>query len=61
MNNYRKFLRVLANIDEITKDEDTTLVLLSYLLDDKHETFVLTLINGKSLSYDEVSAGLVNH
>ena len=56
VNNYTKFLTDLANVDEMIKDEEKALILLSSLLDIKYETFVLTLINGKSsLSYDEVS------
>ena len=62
INNYTKLLVHLANVDEMIKGEDKTLNLLSYFSDDEYETFVLTLINGKSsLSYDEVSAALVNH
>ena len=38
------------------------MIILSSLSDDEHETFVLTLINGKSsLNYDEVSTVLANH
>jgi len=62
INNYTKLLVHLANMDEMIKSEEKTLNLLSYFPDDEYETFVLTLINGKSsLSYDEVSAALVNH
>jgi len=62
INNYTKFLTDLTNVDEIIKDEDKALIMLSSLLDDEYETFVLTLINGKSsLYYDEVSATLVNY
>ena len=46
MNNYMKLLAVLANVDEVIKDEDRALVLLISLLDEDHETLVLTLING---------------
>ena len=61
MNNYTKLLADLANIDEKIKDEDKALILLSSLLDDEYETFVLIFINGKSsLSYDKVSTALVN-
>ena len=62
MNNYTKLLRDLANVEEVFKNEDKTLVLLSFLSDEEYETFILTLINGKkSLNYNEVSAALVNH
>jgi len=62
MNNYTKLLANLSNVDEVIKDEDKALILLSYLLNDDYETFILTLINGmQSLSYNEVSAALVNH
>jgi len=38
------------------------LILLSSLLDEEYETFILILINGKfSLSYNDVSATLVNN
>ena len=54
MNNYTKFLTDLANVDEMIKDEDKALILLNSLPDEEHETFVLTLINGKqSLSYND--------
>jgi len=60
MNNYTKLLIDLADVDEVIKDEDKTLILLSSLPDD-YETFILTLINCKqSLSYNKVSAALVN-
>jgi len=50
------------NIYAIYVSKHKTLILLSSLLDNKYETFVLTLINDKSsLSYDEVSSTLVNH
>jgi len=62
MNNYTKLLTNLTNMDEMIKDEDKALILLSSLPDEKYETFVLTLINDKSsLSYNNVSAALVNH
>ena len=44
------------------EEEDKTLILLNSLLDEKYETFILTLINGKqSLNYNDVSATLVNY
>ena len=62
MNNYTKFLADFTNMNKMIKDEDKTLILLSSLSDDKYETFVFTLINGKSsLSYNEVLTALVNH
>jgi len=55
-----KILADLANVEEVIKDE--ALILLSSLLDDEYENFVLNLINSRqSLSYNEVSAALVNH
>ena len=62
MNNYTKLLADLANVDELIKDEDKALILLNSLTDEEYETFVLTLINDKaSLSYNDVSAAIVNH
>ena len=62
INNYTKFLVDLANVDEVIKDEDDALILLSYPLDEEYKTFVLILINDKaSRSYNDVSATLVNH
>jgi len=62
MTNYTKLLVGLANVEEVIMNEDKALILLSSLLDEEYETFVLTLINGKqSLSYNEVSAALVNY
>ena len=49
MNNYTTLLIDLANVEEVIKDEDKALILLSSLPDKKYETFVLTLINGKKL------------
>jgi len=48
MNNYTKLLADLTNVDEMVKDKNKALILLSSLSDDKYETIVLTLINGKS-------------
>jgi len=45
MNNYTKLLADLANVKEMIKDENKVFILLSFLLDEKYETFVLTLIN----------------
>jgi len=65
MNNYMKLLADLANVDEMIKDEDKALILLNSLPDEKYDTFVLILINGKqSPSYSDVldvSDALVNH
>ena len=49
-------------MDKVIKNEDKTLIMLSSLLDDDYETFILTLINDKqSLSYNEVSTALIYH
>ena len=62
MNNYTKLFAGLAHVNEMIKDEDKALILLSSLSDEKYEIFILILINGKSsLSYKDVSAALVNH
>jgi len=62
MNNYTKLLTDLANVNVVIEKEDKTLVLLSSLLDEDYESFVLSLINGKQiLNYNEVSSALVNH
>ena len=62
MNHYTKLLTDLANVDVMIEDEDKALLLLSSLSDEEYETFVLTLINGKtSFSYSEVTATLVNY
>ena len=62
MNNYTKLLADLANVDEMIRDEDNVLILLNSLTDENYETFIPILINGKaSLSYNDVSAALVNH
>ena len=62
MNNYTKLLVDLANVDMVTEDEDKALILLSSILNDDYEPFVLTLINDKqSLSYNEVSSTFVNN
>lgn len=62
MNAYMKVLADLADVDEIIEDEDKALLLLSSFSCEEHETFVLTLINGKSsLSYNEMTAAMVSH
>ena len=42
MNNYMKLLVDLANVNEMIKDEENALILLSPLPDEEYETFVLT-------------------
>jgi len=42
MDNYLKLLVDLANMSEMIKDEDKALILLSSLMDEEYETFVLT-------------------
>ena len=62
MNIYTKLLADLTNVDEMIKNQDKALILLSFLPVEEYETFVFTLINGKALlSYNDVSATLVNH
>jgi len=62
MNNYKKLLANLTNVDEVIKDEDKAFILLCFLPDEEYETSVLTLINGKSLlRYNDVLTALVNH
>ena len=41
MNNYMKLLTDLSNKDEVIKDENKMLILLSFLLDEEYETFIL--------------------
>ena len=41
MKNYVMFLADLANMDEVIKDEDKALILLSCHPDEEYETFVL--------------------
>jgi len=61
INIYTKLLTDLASLDVGIEDEDKALILLSSLPDERYETFVLILINGRtSLSYSEVTAALVN-
>jgi len=49
-------------VEEVIKNEDKALTLLSSLPDEEYDTFILTLINSKkSLSYNEASTALVNH
>ena len=62
MNNYTKLLADLGNMDEVIKDENKVLILLSSLPNDNYETFVHILINGnQSLSCNEVLAAFVNY
>jgi len=47
MNNYTKLLTNLVNVDVDIEEEDKALILFNSLPDEEHETFFLTLINGK--------------
>ena len=61
INNYTELLADLTNLDVVVEDEDKALILLSSLPDEGYETFVLTLINGRTfLSYSEVITTLIN-
>ena len=61
INTYTKLLADLANVDVVSEEEDKALILLSSLPDEGYETFVLTLINGRtSLKYSYVTTALVN-
>ena len=61
INIYTKLLTDLANLDIVIDDEDKALILLSSLLDEGYETFMLTLINGRtSISYKKVTTALLN-
>jgi len=44
INIYMNLLTDLANVDEVIKNEDKALILLSSLLDEEYATFILTLI-----------------
>jgi len=60
INTYTKLLADLANVDVVIEEEDKALILLSSLLDEGYETFVITLINGRtSLKYSEVTTAIV--
>ena len=62
LNAYTKLLADLVNVDVEIEDEDKACILLSSLPDEDYETFVLTLINGKTtLNYNEVSGALINY
>ena len=61
INTYTKLLADLAIVAVAIEEEDKALILLSSLPDKGYETFVLTLINGKtSLKYSELTTALVN-
>jgi len=61
INIYTKLLVDLSNLNVVIDDEDKVLILLSYLSDEGNETFVFTLINGRtSLSYKDVTTALMN-
>ena len=62
VNNYTKLLSDLANVDEKISDEYKAIILLGFLSDEKYDTFVLTLLNGRSsISYSEVTNALTNY
>jgi len=57
MNNYTKLLANLVNVNVVIEEEDKTLILLTFFLDEDYENFVLTLIDSKqSLGYNEVES-----
>ena len=61
-NNYTKLLTDLVNVNVTIDEEDKAVILLNSLPYEEYETFTLTLINGRqNLSYNEVSATLVNY
>ena len=61
INTYTKLLVDLVNVNVVIEDEDKVLILLSFLSNKRCETFVLTLINGRtSFSYIEETTALVN-
>ena len=56
-----KLLVDLVNLDAVIEDEDKALILLNSLPNEGYETFVLSLINGRtSLSYNEVTTAHIN-
>ena len=62
VNNYTKLLSDLANVDEKISDEYKAIILLGSLPDEEYDTFVLTLLNGRSsISYSEVTNALTNY
>ena len=61
VNTYTKLLTDLANVDVVIEEENKAFILLSSILNKGYETFVVTLINGRtSLSYSDVTTTLVN-
>jgi len=59
MNNYTKLLTDLVNVDVKIDEQDKAVILLSSFPDEEHDTFVLTLINGRQThNYSEASAAL---
>ena len=61
INTYTKLLADLVNVDVVIEEEDKVLILLSSLLHEGYETFVLTSINGRtSFSYAMITMALVN-
>ena len=50
MNNYTKFLTDLVNVDVKIEEEDKALILLNSLPEEEYETFILSLINGKTIT-----------
>ena len=62
MNNYKKLLADLVNVDVAIEEEEKAFILLNSLPDEKYETFTLILINGKqTLNYSDVSTALVHY
>ena len=61
INVYTKLLVDLTNVNVAIEDKDKALILLRSPPDKGYETFVLTLINGRtSLSYSETTTALIN-
>ncbi|XP_020266969.1 uncharacterized protein LOC109842514 [Asparagus officinalis] len=49
VNNFTKLLSDMANVDIMVDDEDNAMLLLCSLSEDDYGTFVLTMINGRTI------------
>ena len=62
VNNYTKLLLDLTNVDKKITDEYNAIILLGSLPDEEYDTFVLTLLNGRSsITYSKVTNTLTNY
>ena len=55
LNRYTRLLTDLVNVNVETSEEDKVVILLNSFPKEEYETFTLTLINGRTVSYTHLT------